>query len=173
MRQKIPRLIEVLANVAIIVVAVCVIFVLAKRYFLPTKPPTSPPGASALRKGMKVPMDGVDWAQNGLTLVLALQKDCHFCTESANFYQRLVEHTRGRSGVKLVAVLPQTSDEASQYLKGLKIEIADIRQSSLATIGVRGTPTLILVDKDGTVKESWVGRLPPEREVEVLNSIPQ
>jgi hypothetical protein len=37
--------------------------------------------------------------------------------------------------------------------------------------GVRGTPTLIIVDATGVVKQSWVGRLNAERESEVLGRI--
>jgi hypothetical protein len=113
-------------------------------------------------------VSGVDWSQSGTTLVLALQKGCHFCTESAGFYQRLAQQASGQKGLRLVAVFPQSLEEAKTYLDSLKVPIGDIKQSSLAGIGVNGTPTLILVDQQGVVQESWVGRLPPERESEVL-----
>jgi thioredoxin-related protein len=45
----------------------------------------------------------------------------------------------------------------------------DVKQLPLEVIGVRGTPTLLLIDKQGAVKESWVGKLPPDKETEVLN----
>jgi thioredoxin-related protein len=38
-------------------------------------------------------------------------------------------------------------------------------------LGVQGTPTLILVNQDGKVEQSWAGKLPPEQETEVLKRI--
>jgi hypothetical protein len=41
----------------------------------------------------------------------------------------------------------------------------------LGEIGVRGTPTLILIDGGGVVKQSWVGRLSADEEAEVLSRL--
>lgn len=170
MRQKIPKLIEVSANVAIIVVAALLIVVVVKKYLLPTKP-GNPPTASEIALGTKLSITGVDWAGNGRTLVLALQKDCRFCTESALFYHRLVAQTAGRSGVKTIAVFPANLEESKQYLKGLKVEVAEVRESPFANLGVKGTPTLILVDGEGVVRATWGGKLSSEREAEVLKQL--
>jgi hypothetical protein len=171
MKYKIRRSVEVCANLAIIVVAIAVVAVLVRSYLFPTSAvgPTQTqqrPGGPS--KGTKLEVSGVDWSQSGTTLVLALQKGCHFCTESAGFYQRLAQQASGQKGVRLVAVFPQSPEEGKSYLDSLKVPIGDIRQSSLPGLGVSGTPTLILVDSKGVVKQSWVGHLPPEGETEVL-----
>ena len=115
--------------------------------------------------GAKLPLEGVDWATNQKTLVVALSDKCHFCTDSANFYQRL---SQDHGSAALIAVLPQPVDESKQYLSQLKVMISDVRQVPLTSLAVTATPTLILVDKDGTVLKSWVGKLKPEREAEVI-----
>ncbi len=104
-------------------------------------------------------------------MVLALSNKCHFCTESAPFYQRLSGELTQRENVRLVAVFPQEVSEAQQYLSGLGVQIGDIRKATLNSIGVNGTPTLIIVDSNGKVKQSWVGRLSAERESEVLRHV--
>jgi hypothetical protein len=38
-------------------------------------------------------------------------------------------------------------------------------------LGVRGTPTLILVDGSGTVADVWVGALPSNQENEVISRL--
>jgi hypothetical protein len=68
-------------------------------------------------------------------------------------------------------VLPQDEAEARKYVESLGLKIDDIRKVSLDSIGVSGTPTLILVDRAGKVKKVWVGQLPAERESEVTSSL--
>ena len=36
-------------------------------------------------------------------------------------------------------------------------------------IGVSGTPTLLLINRDGDVTSMWVGRLAADQEAKVLN----
>jgi hypothetical protein len=100
-----------------------------------------------------------------------LQAGCHFCSESAPFYQRLARETAQKSGVHLVAVLPQDVAEGSKYLNSLGVPIEDVRQAQLDALGVSGTPTLILIDGKGVVMKSWVGKLSGDREAEVLDQL--
>ena len=155
--------IELQANVAIIIVAVLIGAVMVRGYFFTKAAQPS----KAIASGTKVSLPGVEWERNGKTLVLALQKGCHFCSESAPFYQRLVQAAAAK-GVKLVAVLPQPQAESREYLEGLAVPVADIRQATLGSLSVKGTPTLILVNDKGEVAASWVGKLPSDKESDVL-----
>jgi len=118
-----------------------------------------------------VTVPGVSWEEGDQTIVLALSDHCKYCTESAPFYQKLTRELAERKNVRLVAVFPQEASAGQKYLAGLGVPITEVRQASLDSVGVRGTPTLLIVDKSGAVKQSWVGRLSPEREAEVLNRI--
>jgi hypothetical protein len=158
---------EVGANIAIILVALLLGAVLIRRFLLAP----APPQMHQISAGTKVPIAGVDWGRNGKTLMLVLQKGCHFCSESAPFYQRLVRETSGQSGLAVMAVLPQTTDEAKQYLSELNVPVQDVRQAALGSLGVSGTPTLLLVDSQGAVLQAWVGKLPVEQEAEVLQKV--
>jgi hypothetical protein len=102
--------------------------------------------------------------------MLVLQRDCQFCAASAPFYQRLTSATTGQP-IKLLAVLPHTRKESRAYLRRLKIPTTEIRRAALRDIGVAGTPTLILVDSEGSVVRSWVGKLTQEDEAEVLSAL--
>jgi hypothetical protein len=172
MRTLVKR-IELLANVAIIIVAVLLGVVLVKQLVLNKNDQPARP-ASARRevaRGDKLSLSGVDWAKNSHTLLLVLQKGCRFCTESAPFYQQLAKHTSGRDDIKLVALLPQTVPEAKQYLKEIGVDIADVRQVSPSQINAGGTPTLILVNNDGVASDVWAGKLPPDTEAQVLSKL--
>ena len=158
--------IELLANVAIILVAIMIGVMLVQKFFFARS--AQPSQTVAL--GSKVSLPGVEWAKNGKTLLVALQVGCHFCSESAPFYQRVVQ-TAGSKGVKVVAVLPQPLTESLDYLRTLAIPISDVRQASLESLSVRGTPTLILVNEKGEVAGAWVGKLPGDKEAEVLSRL--
>jgi|SRR5919206_4631908 hypothetical protein len=170
--KNIAKKIELVANVSIIVAALAFTFVLAKRYFAPVLPLAAPQRAAAnIPNGAKADFINVDWGKSDRTLLLVLQAGCHFCTESAPFYQRLARETAQKSGVHLVAVLPQDVAEGSKYLNSLGVPIEDVRQAQLDTLGVSGTPTLILIDGKGVVMKSWVGKLTGDREAEVLDQL--
>jgi len=161
--------IELVANVAIILVALLIGGVFVKKYFFNTHP-QQPVKITA---GTKVPLQNVDWAKNGQTLLLVLQKGCHFCAESAPFYQGLTQEMESSKSTKLIAVLPQEVNESQQYLADLKVPISEVKKINPNFLGVNATPTLILVNNAGEVIDSWTGKLTPDKELEVLNKLKQ
>ena len=167
MAKTITQRLELLTNLAIIVAAVLLSAVLIKSYLLPDRFKNASRDFR-VPAGMKVSLPGVDWSNNDQTLLLVLQKGCHFCTESAEFYQRLV---RERGTVHLIAVLPQTLDEGRKYLDELGVAIEEVKQAKLDSISVQGTPTLVLVNNQGAVITSWVGKLNADGEAEVLRRL--
>jgi len=165
--QNRTRRMEALVNVAIVAVAVAICAVLAKQYLFANE-------AGHLRGpevGSRVEIAGVDLAGEGRALLLVLQKGCHFCTESAPFYQRLARAAAARGGrVKLYAVLPQDAEEGRRYLDELGVHVERVAQARPGSLQVSGTPTLIMLER-GTVSDVWVGALPPDREAEVLSRL--
>lgn len=162
--------VELLANVAIIVVALLLSAVLVKNY-LPAGSARADGGAAAnglVNAGAKLSLQGVDWSRSDQTLVLALSNSCHFCSESGPFYQRLAQ---SGGATRFIAVLPQPVEDGQKYLDKLHVPVSEVRQSPLSALGVEGTPTLLLVDKSGTVKNVWVGRLQTEQEAAVLEAV--
>ncbi len=172
MSDRILKKTEILANVAIIVVALLLGSVLVKRYLWPGNEAASAPRADPrIPAGTKATLQGVDWAKNGRTLLLVLSRDCRYCTESAPFYQRLTRETAGRPGLHLIALFPQEVAEGRKYLEDLGVSVNEVRQASPSSTGAGATPTLILVDGGGVVKNSWVGKLAAPEESEVLNQL--
>lgn len=163
---------EAVANVAIIVVALLLGVVLVKRFLLPGGGTDAARSADPrVAAGTKLSLPGEDWAGNGRTLLLVLSSECRFCTESAPFYQRLARDTAGRTGLRLVAVLPQEVGTGREYLQRLNAPIGEVRQAAPSAVGAQVTPTLILVDGGGVVTHSWVGKLAANEESEVLERL--
>lgn len=109
-------------------------------------------------------------AQARRTLLLMIASQCHFCTESMGFYQRLAKVSRERH-VALVGVAAEDVRANDSYLRSNGV-IVDRVVSALANgLKPAGTPTLVLVRADGRVVNSWRGRLSPEREREVVRAL--
>jgi hypothetical protein len=53
----------------------------------------------------------------------------------------------------------------------LGISLDEVMQASLGDIGVHGTPTLLLVNKEGVVTNAWRGKLSPDKELEVMSRL--
>jgi hypothetical protein len=178
MRDKIPNRIEIVANVSIIVAAALGVFVLLKDHILTNRMRAESPETSVRADsrreslvGRTVSLSGVDWANNGQTLLIVLAKGCHFCSESAGFYKQIALAAAQRKDFQIVALFPQEVSEAREYLNQIEVPISEVRQISINEIGVRGTPTLLLVDNTGVVKDAWLGRLQSDKEAEVLQKL--
>lgn len=169
--MSISRKIEVTANVATIFVAVLISAVVVKTYVSPNAFARSAVvSAPEVVKGKSVDGHalGVDWKKNRRTLVLAISTTCHFCKDSVPFYQKLGAVEKD---VKMVPVLPQPIAEAQKYFSDSGVHVDDVRQVPLNTLGVRGTPTLLLVNDAGVVTDVWVGKLQPDQEAQVLTAM--
>jgi peroxiredoxin len=118
--------------------------------------------------GTKLSLPDVEWPHAERTVVLALSTTCHFCTESAAFYRQLLKK---RGNVPVIAVLPQATTESKKYLDRLNLRFDETKQINLESIGVEGTPTLIVLDGHGAVIESWVGKLSDTEQSNVLRRV--
>lgn len=169
--------IEVAANLSIIAVAILLCVVLVKSYLVPKAIIPTPAQSSAAapveartitQRGEQVRLAGVDWKTNGKTLLLALSTTCHFCTQSGPFYQRVAKE---HGDVQLIVLVPQAVEDGQAYLKRLGVSIDDVRQVPFDDLGLQGTPTLVLVDSNGSVADAWVGALPPTKENDVISRL--
>jgi len=161
--------IELVANLVIIAVAILLGVVLVRNYLLPRSRAPQQAAAASIPPGTKLSLAGVDWKANGRTLVLALSTQCHFCTESAPFYQRVAQERSKAGNLRLIAVLPQPVADSHRYLKELGVTVDAVQQLPLDSLGVKGTPTLIVANSEGVVADSWRGKLTSDKEAEVLS----
>jgi thioredoxin-related protein len=164
MRAKI----EAVANVIVILLAVVMGSVFLKDRF-------SAPGpeANQVKAGDRLThLDGWDWAVHDRTLVLSLRKGCHFCEDSAPFYQRLLtEQKRDGSSTAIVAAFPDATDAVKEVVQTEGLEVQALAGVPPEKLNVSGTPTLLLVDRSGTVLKAWIGILSPKEELEVMNAL--
>lgn len=103
------RLLEVSANIAIVTVAVVIVgnFVWPKIW--PKRNITGP------TVGSSITLAGVNWKENGGTVLMVLQKGCRYCEESASFNRRLHDQRVGKEPAML-AVIPGEATDTARYL---------------------------------------------------------
>jgi hypothetical protein len=167
-RSTFRRGLEIALNCAVLIASLALILGVVYGYVVSSRSPQS--SLAVLPKGAKLKISGVEWSDSQRTIVLALSTHCHFCTASGDFYKRLQEVARAR-GVPIVAVLPQPTDEARSYLLNLGVPILVVKQAPLDSVSLSATPTLIVVNSEGVVIDSWTGQLSPEFEKEVMSKL--
>jgi hypothetical protein len=163
--RNIWKAVENATNIAVIVF-VCLAAVFFYRTYEDNRPEVPQTGATLPA------LAGYSWQSTSQSLVLALRKGCHFCEESMPFYRKLYDLEKSNSlKVKMVAVFPDTTQDAYEVLSTQSLPIPCIPKFSLSSLSVSGTPTLILVDQTGRVEKAWIGKLDSQGEENVLAAI--
>ena len=172
MLKNLNQKLETISNISVIVLAVLLVCVLVNQFFLAKTPPiiaaSRQPTVDPI--GQQLHFENVDWSTNKKTVVLYISNTCKFCELSAPFYQRLVQIAQQKN-VKVIAVFPQSVSEGQQFLSKHSVSGAQVVQEKLDKIGVKGTPTSLLVDEKGVVTDSWTGKLSESKENELLNKL--
>lgn len=172
---RLHRAVETLANLGIVVVAILgsASLINELRATPAAQTTRSAPrlSAPAPEVGSRLALTGANWAGRERTLVLVLSTTCRFCSDSMPFYQRIAAEAKRTAAVHLTAVFPQSADAAKRYLAQAGLAVDEVLQVPMASLGLRGTPTLVLVDSQGVIVRVWPGRLPAALEAEVLDAV--
>lgn len=104
-------------------------------------------------------------------MLLFLQSDCQYCTKGANFYSDIVEETADKFDVKVLAVSSEKDARFQTYLREIGLENIETRQANFTEVGIEGTPTLAIIDKNGIVQNVWKGTLSPKEQSEVRQNL--
>jgi hypothetical protein len=126
------------------------------------------PSRAAFQPGMHAPtVSGIDYASADRTLTLFVSTHCGYCERSVPFYKELSAQLSGDStGRKrrMVAVFPQDAKEVSLYKSARGLQIETVAGAELGELGISGTPTMLLVSKEGVILRVWVGA--PAQEIQ-------
>ena len=157
-------------NAAILVVAACFVF-LVVRYEV-DQHQHNISNTSSIRIGESLDIRGsANSSSAKKTAIIALQIGCRFCKQSLPFYRRLVAEAGSTTATHLIFAFPQSVDDARLYLTTNGIVASDVRQVSLKSIHVIGTPTIILLNKQNKVQSFWIGALTQDNESMVESAL--
>lgn len=164
--KRIKPLLDAAVNLAILVVAVCFVILTYRSFHGIEK--NRLPLTSSIKQGDTLPFSPE--LKGHSSLVFFLQTGCSFCRHSVPFYQHLALLAKSKN-VSVVFVFPERTEEAQKFLLTNSLPTNHVLRQTFESMGIRGTPTLILVNKDGKVRSVWVGELPSEEERKVENSL--
>jgi peroxiredoxin len=86
------------------------------------------------------------------------------------FYHTLGE-IRARANTHVYAVFPPAETESDKYLERHEVRTDGVVLARLDAVGVKATPTLMVVDAKGKIERAWVGTLNDAQKLEVLRTI--
>lgn len=159
------KLLGRLLNLSIVVMLFVLGFILIKKQY------HDEPGSPTIAPSAGIAIKGLDWTKSEQTLLLAMQEDCEYCTLSARFYREIIQGLSGRNDVRVVALFPESTADAENYLSQHGLSVSEIKAVPLLSLGIREIPTLVLVNKNGIVSNVWIGQLPPKKEAEVIAAL--
>ena len=164
MRYK--EVISTCANTLIVVLAIVLIAGIARNMLI--QPPRP---AIAIGSTLTLPPSASTTAGKE-RLVIAVRNGCHFCKNSAPFYNQLARAWKTRE-LRAVPVIvdPDTGPTQDTDWPRTTLGIPVISDVALSSIGVTGTPTLILLNPKGQVVKVWVGELNKDQQLDVLDTL--
>jgi thioredoxin-related protein len=147
-------------NVGIVIASVLLVLALHQRYQLASR-----------GSNKTISLNGVDFSQSKKTLLLFFQRDCDICRGGVPVYRSLLGNFPVSTSVQFVFITPDAPDVAKSFLGEVGISSVTILEETPGMLGVRSTPTLILVDSDAAVRGFWVGQLSPQGEAEIRKAL--
>ncbi len=104
-----------------------------------------------------------------------MSKDCHFCSNSMEFYRGLAALKMETSyDINLFAVGPkgrETVEDIEGYVAKNDFKVDGVDVADFSRLGISGTPTLVVVDRTRQVRGAWLGSLEREPQNEVVSKI--
>lgn len=117
-------------------------------------------------------LPGVDYSIAPATLLMIVKSDCGYCDASMPFYRRIVaRRTEQKSTLRLIVGAPATDAGFDGYLGANGLSVDQTLMLNQGSLKVRATPTLLLVDSAGRVKNIWEGQLPETQERAVMDAL--
>jgi thiol-disulfide isomerase/thioredoxin len=172
--KRMKRLnLETAANLAMLIAAI----VVAVSYIHQQQRPRAAV-RTAISRGDTIPaIQNMDLRKAANSIVVVARESCPYCVASMPFYKALATAARAKRADGHLQILFLTTDPtemATQYLRagGVEVDkIISLTADELDELNIQGTPTLLLVNRSGTVREVWVGKLDSERERAALAAL--
>ena len=102
------------------------------------------------------------------TVLVFVNSTCRFCTSSMPFYLRLIDAIRsGGRSVRSFFASREPVEITRRYLDSHHL-LPDAIITLPNDIPLTGTPTVLVIDRNGSVADGWLGQLTPRQEAAVM-----
>jgi hypothetical protein len=165
-RATVRHSLEVTTNLAVLALCVTIAVVVVRGR---QSAQTSTSTVSNAHKGQVFPaIENVSYEKAESTLVLALNTQCKFCKESLPFYRKLLST---HSSNQIAVIFPNPDREVREFVEHAKLSVHALGDQDFSKFQIDGTPTLVLVGRDGKVRDLWTGELSAASEKQVISAI--
>lgn len=139
---------------------------------LSAKRPAGEASIGPIQPGAELVLPGVAWEDAGSHVVLVLDSNCPACQEGIPFYRELSSDVQQNRNIRLLVVARQSPEEISRWLtgEGVRPDLI-VHVEDLSTLGIYYAPSLLLVDRNGTVTDVLVRRLDSEQQAMVRQRV--
>jgi thioredoxin-related protein len=168
---KIKSVLEIVTNVAVVLVAIILLCFISWNYF---DRQTIPIIKNGLQKGKTVDeFKQFNLKNSNQTLIIAINSNCNFCIESVPFYSQLLSKQQDKHDIntQIIAIFPNSESEAQQFLQNNHLKINFVHSANFQLFGINGTPTLLLVDSSGKIMDFWIGKLQESDKQQVVMAL--
>jgi hypothetical protein len=167
-RATLRHTLEVTTNLAVLAVCITIAVTLVRGRQSQLQGSNSTSTES--RKGQVFPaIENVSYDKAESTLVLALNTQCKFCRESLPFYRKLL--STHSPTTQIAIIFPNPDKEVLEFVDEAKLPAPAVGGQDFSKFQIDGTPTLVLVGRNGKVQDLWAGELTAAREKQVLSAI--
>ena len=166
------RKLDFLVNGSIAILCLTVSSILIKGHFFP-EVPEGPPQATAKGEILELP-EALAPGTAELVVVAALAPGCGYCNESMTFYRSLSDRRSAEAADLRFVAAVRNADQAEPERSKLEAEGVEFDQvvvTDFDSLGIPGTPMLIVADRRGEVLGAWLGKLTEHQEQEVFETL--
>jgi peroxiredoxin len=162
------RRLEVAVNICVLAVAALAANALVQNYWLARG---NQPRGDSFAKGSLLPVvPSIEYSKSPRTIILFLNTKCTYCTGSAPYYEELGKH-QADTGTPIIAVFSESGKDVREYMEKHGLSIKAVSGVDFRAFKVPLIPSMVLIDSDGRILDSWVGQLTPASEKDVLEAL--
>ena len=126
------------------------------------------PPAPAYSAGQKIDVPAEWYSGSPKTLLIFARATCGACQKAQPFIKGLVGRLNGRAAA--VMAHPAGDPDDLKYAESI-----GVTESNIVVVRpglrVRSTPTIVLLNENGTVLDAWEGAGPPEKQASIVKAI--
>ncbi len=163
---------EKLANLAVVVMSVVVTYTAVDRFTM-SRPP-APRVEYTVGEQTGTTFQDTRYNEVDLTALLVISSTCHFCEENGAFFRRLValKEIARPGGYRTVILAADGVSRARAFAAAHRLAVDDVRTvPAAASSRFTGTPTLLVIDKQGLVVGRWTGVLSDDKANDVIQLV--
>jgi hypothetical protein len=165
--SKLNRILEIAVNIVIILVGLAALTAFTINYVVM---PAGPTFSLGLVRGQKFTGSAnINLPRSQSAILVALDTNCSSCEESLPLVKSLVSaKVDAQSSVYGIAVFPNSRADVDTFLQRHQLQIDSVTDSDLVALGVSSTPTVVLIDETGIIRDFWIGRMPPHTQEQLI-----